>query len=120
LNFLVDESCDFRVVRALREAGHDVLAVCEFAKRMHDDEVIDLSAREERMLITEDKDFGQLVYAYQRPARAVILIRYPVPVRQRLSTDIVKLVQQKGEALQGSFVVLEPGRVRIARLSGER
>jgi len=32
LNFLADESCDFRVVRALREAGHEVLAVCEFAK----------------------------------------------------------------------------------------
>jgi predicted nuclease of predicted toxin-antitoxin system len=57
LNFLADESCDFRVVRTLREAGHDVLAVCEFAKRMQDQEVMNLSAREERILITEDKDF---------------------------------------------------------------
>ncbi len=93
-----------------------MLAVCEFAKRMQDQEVMDLSVREKRVLITEDKDFGQLVYAHGTSSRAVILIRYPVPVRQRLSTDIVKLVQQKGEALQGGFVVLEPGRVRIARL----
>jgi predicted nuclease of predicted toxin-antitoxin system len=56
LNFLADENCDFQVVRALREAGHDVLAVCEFAKRMQDPDVIDLSAREDRVLITEDKD----------------------------------------------------------------
>jgi predicted nuclease of predicted toxin-antitoxin system len=103
-------------VRALREVGHDVPAVCEFAKRTQDQEVMDLSARENRVLITEDKDFGQLAYAQGRPSRAIILIRYPVPVRQRLTTDIVKLVQQKGEALQGSFVVLEPGRVRVARL----
>jgi len=119
LNFLADESCDFRVVRALREAGHDVLVVCEFAKRMQDQEVMNLSACEERVLITEDKDFGQLIYAHGTPSRAVILTRYPVTVRQRLSSDIVKLVQQKGEALQGSFVVLEPGRVRITRLPGD-
>jgi predicted nuclease of predicted toxin-antitoxin system len=72
LNFLADESCDFRVVRALREAGHDVLAVCEFAKRMQDQEVMNLSGREERVLITEDKDFGQLIYAHGTPSRGVI------------------------------------------------
>jgi predicted nuclease of predicted toxin-antitoxin system len=44
------------VVRALRENGHDVLAVCEIAKRMQDSEVIDLSTRKGRILITEDKD----------------------------------------------------------------
>jgi predicted nuclease of predicted toxin-antitoxin system len=64
LNFLADESCDFGVVRALRENGHDVLAVCEVAKRLEDSDVIELSAREDRVLITEDKDFGQLVYAH--------------------------------------------------------
>ena len=99
MNFLADESCDFGVVRALREAGHDVLAVCEFAKRMQDQEVMNLSAREERVLITEDKDFGQLIFAHGSPSRAIILTRYPITVRQRLSSDIVKLVQQKGQAL---------------------
>jgi len=86
---------------------------------MQDQEVMNLSAREERVLITEDKDFGQLIYAHGTPSRTVILTRYPVTIRQRLSGDIVKLVQQKGEALQGSFVVLEPGRVRITRLPGD-
>ncbi len=51
-------------MRALRENGHDVVPVCEFAKRLEDSDVIDLSAREDRILITEDKDFGQLVYAH--------------------------------------------------------
>jgi len=83
LNFLADENCDFGVVRALRESGHDVLAVCEFAKRMQDSDVIDLSAREDRILITEDKDFGQLVYACGHGSRGVILVRYPASARQR-------------------------------------
>jgi predicted nuclease of predicted toxin-antitoxin system len=116
LNFLADESCDFGVVRALRENGHDVVPVCEFAKRLEDSDVIDLSAREDRILITEDKDFGQLVYAHGHGSRGVILVRYPATARRRLFDDIVKLAEQKGDALRTSFVVLQPGRVRVARL----
>jgi uncharacterized protein (DUF433 family)/predicted nuclease of predicted toxin-antitoxin system len=116
LNFLADESCDFNVVRALRDQGHDVLAICEFAKRMEDSEVIDLSSREDRILITEDKDFGQLVYAHGHGSRGLILIRYPAMARARLGVEAVSLIEQKQSALPGSFVVLEPGRVRIRRL----
>ncbi len=116
LKFLADESCDFGVVRALRNAGHDVVAICEFAKRMDDPDVIDLSVREERLLITEDKDFGQLVFAHGRAACGVILLRFPGLLRQKLCDDIVKLAQQKEQALRDSFVVLEPGRARLTRL----
>lgn len=116
MNFLADESCDFGVVRALSENGHDVVAVCEIAKRLEDSGVIDLSAREDRILITEDKDFGQLVYAHGRGSRGVILIRYPATARQRLFDDLVKFAEQKKDALRTSFVVLQPGRARIARL----
>jgi predicted nuclease of predicted toxin-antitoxin system len=116
LKFLADESCDFRVVRALREYGHDVLAVCEFAKRLEDPDVIDLSVREDRILITEDKDFGQLVFAHGHGTRGVILVRYPAVTRRGLPTDLVRLVEQKKHGLRNSFVVLEPGRFRVARL----
>jgi len=116
LNFLADESCDFRIVRVLRQAGHDVIAICEFAKRMEDSNVIDLSMRDDRVLITEDKDFGQLVYAHGHASRGVILIRYPAVLRKRLSRDVVKLVEQRKERLRESFVVMEPGCVRVTRL----
>jgi predicted nuclease of predicted toxin-antitoxin system len=116
LNFLADESCDFEVVRALRKNGHDVLAICEVAKRLEDPEVIDLSVREDRVLITEDKDFGELVYARGHGSPGVILLRYPAVARQRLSGDIVRLLNEKKEALHGSFVVLQPGRFRVGRL----
>ena len=58
MRFLADESCDFAVVRALREAGHDVAAITEISPRATDEAVIERAAREERMLLTEDKDFG--------------------------------------------------------------
>ncbi len=75
--FLADESCDFAVVRALRGAGHDVLAVADVSPRADDEQVLELARQEQRILLTEDKDFGRLVYADQQATGGVILIRYP-------------------------------------------
>lgn len=63
MRFLADESCDFAIVRALRGAGHDVLAVAEIAPRAEDPEVVQLAVGEGRLLLTEDKDFGRIVFA---------------------------------------------------------
>jgi predicted nuclease of predicted toxin-antitoxin system len=63
MRFLADESCDFRVVEALRRAGHEVLAVVEAARGAPDHEVIETARSGQRVLLTEDRDFGQLVFA---------------------------------------------------------
>ncbi|MBI4365259.1 MAG: DUF5615 family PIN-like protein [Deltaproteobacteria bacterium] len=58
MRFLADESCDFRVVRALRNAGHDVAAVIEVTPGADDAAIIDIALRERRIFLTEDRDFG--------------------------------------------------------------
>jgi predicted nuclease of predicted toxin-antitoxin system len=113
VRFLADESCDFSVVRALRAVGHDVLAVAELAAGSDDAMVMDLSLRESRVLLTEDKDFGQLVYAQSQQSSGVIFIRYPATARKSLQKDVVTLVSQLETDLTGSFVVMSPGRIRI-------
>ena len=67
MRLLADESCDFSVVRALRGAGHDVIAVAELFPSLDDSLILDLALREQLVLLTEDKDFGQLVYANAQP-----------------------------------------------------
>jgi predicted nuclease of predicted toxin-antitoxin system len=62
MKFIADESCDFVVVRALQAAGHDVVAVARVMRGADDQAVIDYAGREERVLLTEDKDFGQLFF----------------------------------------------------------
>ncbi|HVT60535.1 MAG TPA: DUF5615 family PIN-like protein [Thermoanaerobaculia bacterium] len=113
MRFLADESCDFAVVRALRAAGHDVVAVAEVARKIEDAEVIDRAVRESRVLLTEDKDFGQLVYAGARESSGVILIRFPPSARPALPSLVLETIGQHGEQLAGSFVVVKPRRVRI-------
>lgn len=115
LRFLADESCDFVVVRALRAEGFDVLAVSEYMQRSDDRVLIDQAAREQRVLLTEDKDFGWLVYVSHADSAGVVLIRYPGNRRSSLSQAIVQLVREHGGSLRGRFVVMQPGHVRIGK-----
>jgi predicted nuclease of predicted toxin-antitoxin system len=90
LRFLADESCDFVVVRALRAAGYDVIAIAEQASGTSDRDVIQLALDHGRVLLTEDKDFGQLVFAAFAGSRGVILIRCPSDAHAQLSSVIVR------------------------------
>jgi predicted nuclease of predicted toxin-antitoxin system len=113
MRFLADESCDFRVVRALRAAGHDVVSIIEAAPGAEDARVIDLAAREQRILIAEDQDFGQLVYATGRPTAGVILLRFVATARVGLPALVVDMAARHGDKLAGRFVVIQPGRIRF-------
>ena len=79
MRFLADESCDAAVFRALRTAGHEVLAVAEISPRADDEAVLELARGEQQILLTEDKDFGQLVYADQQATGGVIWPRSFTP-----------------------------------------
>ena len=112
MRFLADESYDFSVVRALRSADHDVVAIAEVSPREEDDAVMERAVRGGRILLTEDKDFGQLVYAKLQKTGGVIFIRFPARVRRSLPATVVEVVRRRGQRLIGSFTVLQPGRVR--------
>ena len=118
LRFLADESCDFAVVHALRVEGFDVYAVAEVMTRSDDQALIEQAGRERRVLLTEDKDFGWLVFVSQADSAGVILIRFPGDIRDALTKTIVDLVQAQGDALYGAFVVVQPGHTRIRHMPG--
>jgi hypothetical protein len=71
---------------------------------------------EQRVLLTEDKDFGQLVFASRRPAAGVVFIRFPAGARARLAAEVLAFVQANQATLADSFSTLQPGRARISRL----
>jgi len=115
MRFLADECCDFSVVKALRTAGYDVLCVSEIMPRSDDSEVIKLAVREKRIVLTEDKDFGQLVYAYGQKISGVVFLRFPASARRGIAEDVVKVVNQQGKNLIGCFTTVQPGQIRITR-----
>ena len=114
LRFLADESCDFAIVRTLRADGYDVIAVGEITQRSDDREVIEQAVREGRILLTEDKDFGWLVFVSHANSAGVILIRFPGNARAALARSVRQLVREHGEELRRAFVVVQPGHIRIS------
>jgi predicted nuclease of predicted toxin-antitoxin system len=116
MRFLADESGDSIIIRTLREAGHEVLAVVEITPRVEDSNVIKLARREKRILLTEDKDFGQLVFAHGEKTLGVLFLRFPFPARDQIARDVSDLIMQQGEKGIGCFVTIQPGRIRISHI----
>jgi predicted nuclease of predicted toxin-antitoxin system len=115
LSFLADESCDFSVIRALRSVGYSVKAVAEISPSIPDEIVLELAVAENRLLITEDKDFGEWVFAHQHVMTGVLLIRYPASMRASMVAAVIDLIGGHATELDGRFTVLEPGRARIRK-----
>lgn len=72
---------------------------------------------ESRLLITEDKDFDELVYRLHQPARRIVLIRFDIQDRALKIPRLRQLVDQEADRLFGNLIILEPANVRIRPLA---
>ncbi|MBK5961340.1 hypothetical protein CCR97_24500 [Rhodoplanes elegans] len=112
MRWLVDECVDAALVTVLREFGHDVLDVAERAPGATDAEVIALAWSESRLLLTEDKDFGDLVFRQVKTVPGLVLLRID-PSRATIKRDrLAVAVERLGDGLFGRYTVIEEGRFR--------
>jgi len=75
MRFIVDESAGVFVASYLRGEGHDVLAVAEIMSQAADEDVLSKAMGEGRILVTNDKDFGELVFRGRRKHSGIVLLR---------------------------------------------
>ena len=73
---LADENIDDNIIAALRRANISIYSIKESNRGISDDSLINLSQNPTRIILTEDKDFGEWVYAHHRKDISVILLRY--------------------------------------------
>jgi predicted nuclease of predicted toxin-antitoxin system len=118
MKFLADECVDAPIVARLREYGHTIVYVAEMAQGVSDDEVLDLANDGLMLLMTGDKDFGELVFRLQRVAEGVVLIRITGLSNERKADIVAKAVAEHGQELPGCFTVVEASSVRIRRRFG--
>lgn len=97
MRFLAGECCDAALVAALRAEGHDVLYVQETMRGALDIQVIERAYSEKRILLTEDKDFGEIAIRLRQPVHAVILLRFEVQERSEKIPRLRALLDQEGE-----------------------
>jgi predicted nuclease of predicted toxin-antitoxin system len=112
---IVDESTGVVVARWLRSLGHDVLSIREDRPRMMDEDILTLAVRDGRVVITNDKDFGDLVFRDGRAHRGVILLRL---VDDRTSSKIAaleRLFEGFPEDSEECSVVVTERSIRVTR-----
>jgi hypothetical protein len=116
MRLLADENFPAAAVRALRESGHDVAWVMTISPGIGDSDVLAWSAREGRILLTFDKDFGELARNAGLPSVCgVLLFRVPMPRPVDVGLRLADLVTARDD-WAGHFPVVEPGRIRMRPL----
>jgi len=115
LKLVADENVDRQIVEALRIDGHEVIYVAEVSPTIPDDEVLRLSSEESAVLITADKDFGELVFRQRQAAHGVILIRLTELPSDLKVRAVLNVISNHAEELIGFFTVVTPKSIRIRR-----
>jgi predicted nuclease of predicted toxin-antitoxin system len=116
MRFLVDENFPYPAVDRLRQRGHDAVAVRDIMRGATDEEVLARARLENRVLVTADKDFGEMIFARSESAPGVLLVRSRIAHPARKVDLMAQVVDSLGETLVGTFVVAGVAGVRVRRI----
>ncbi|CAN5796433.1 hypothetical protein BH23GEM9_BH23GEM9_16000 [soil metagenome] len=103
----------------LRERGHLVVYVAELEPGIPDEAVLAMAAELSAPLITNDKDFGELVFRQRLTSAGVILLRLAGLSNRAKAETVTRAVDDHSKELAGAFAVVTRGHVRIRRASPE-
>jgi predicted nuclease of predicted toxin-antitoxin system len=112
VRWLIDECVDADLVVTLRTSGHDVISMSDVGPRATDTEVMDRAESEGRLLLTEDKDFGDLVFRQARPVPGLVLLRIDSSRKSHKGPRLMAAIERFGESLLGRYTVVEDSRFR--------
>jgi|SRR6266487_3545639 len=112
---VVDESVDYSIVIELRNKGYNVYAISEQLPSISDKEVLSVAFQNNALLITEDKDFGELVYRFQLPHKGILLVRMIASTSQEKAISVFAALIKYGDQLLNNFTVLDEKKIRIRK-----
>lgn len=116
VRILADENFPSPIIRALRDKGHDVASVKEMMRGASDREVLARAQAEERLVVTFDKDFGELAFRSRLPATSgVILFRLSGPSPEVDNARALAALES-GLDWSGNFAVVTDDRIRLRPL----
>jgi predicted nuclease of predicted toxin-antitoxin system len=113
MKFLADEGVDRSVVDGLRQLGFDVFYVVDETRSLDDDVLLQIAADEKRILITKDKDFGELVFRLNKVHAGVVLLRLEGLETQERADLVCPVLLKYKDQLHNSFAVIQNGIIRI-------
>jgi len=116
MKIVADADVDRPIIARPRDDGHEVTSIAELGPRIPDGDVVEIADREQAVLLTADKGFGDLVVRCRLLSTGAVLIRL-AGISQELKAELVSAaIRDHAVELPGSFTVIEPGSVRVRRL----
>jgi len=116
VKFLANENLPGPAIKAARDTGVDVTWIKEKAPGADDETVMAMAMAEDRVLVTFDKDFGEMVYRCgQETARGIVLLRPKLRSPEHVCRFVVGVLQEEIDWL-GNFCVAQEGRIRVLPL----
>ncbi len=113
MKIVADESVDYEIVISLRKHDFIILAIDDLLKGADDEKVLNFALQENSILITEDKDFGELVYRLNKSHLGIVLIRLGGLDSKSKSEIVIKSIKDNFEQMKNSFSVISPNQTRI-------
>lgn len=113
MRFLVDECVGTTVANFLKSENHTVFSVFDEWRGASDEELLKKSYLENYILVTSDKDFGEMIFKNQKPHKGIIFIRCsPNNFKQKIVV-LTKLLTNYSDKIENNFVVVSNENVRI-------
>ena len=113
MNLVANESVDSGIISRLRQLGIGVVSISETSSGIKDSEVLKIAAENKCLLITEDKDFGELAYRLKLVHRGILLIRLSdIPRKERIAI-VTDTIEKHFEKLQRNFSAISKSGLRI-------
>ena len=116
MKIVADESVDSGIVTLLREDGHDVRYVAEMSPGIMDEEVLVLAKEDNTLLVTSDKDFGELIFRQGFVKEGIVLYRLAGLKSNEKAEIISRVIAEHGDELLQAFSVITEKAVRIRKV----
>jgi predicted nuclease of predicted toxin-antitoxin system len=118
VRLVADEGVDKQIVERLRQDGHDVVYIAEFDPGVDDKLVLQTASDSGALLITADKDFGELVFRQHRINKGVVLLRLAGLPPQRKAEIVASCLEDHGQEMAAAFTVVSLTNLRIRKEPG--
>src|ERR1044072_4382557 len=112
MRLFADENLEFDIVEVLRGLGHDVKLLAPENRGSHDPEVLALATSDDRVFLTNDKDFAELAFLQRQLTSGIVLVRLPHLQSEAKARRGAKLIDEQRDNLHGFFTVIESAGIR--------
>lgn len=116
MKFLADVNIESLIVKHLRKLNYDVKWMLEEDPFVKDEDILEISFKEKRVLLSNDKDFGELVFKENRNVFSVILLRFPQDDVELKVEVIDNLINRYKEKIEHKFTVISKNKVRFLNI----